>query len=38
MTTNILIVDDHPVFRRGLYEIINDSVDFKVVAETGDGQ
>ncbi len=35
--TTVLIADDHPIFRRGLRDIIEDSADFRVVAEAGDG-
>ena len=33
----LLIVDDHPVFRRGLREIIQERPDFKIVGEASDG-
>ena len=35
--TRILIIDDHPVFRRGLREIIEESSGFKIVGEASDG-
>lgn len=35
---NILIVDDHEIFRRGLKQILEDSEDLKVVAEASDGR
>jgi DNA-binding NarL/FixJ family response regulator len=34
---NLLIVDDHPVFRRGLREIIEENSKFNVIGETSDG-
>lgn len=34
----ILIADDHPIFRRGLREIIEESPRYIVAAEAGDGQ
>ena len=33
----LLIVDDHPVFRRGLREIIEERPEFKIVGEASDG-
>ena len=33
----VLIVDDHPLFRRGLTEVIEANEGFKVVAEAGNG-
>lgn len=36
--TTVLIADDHPVFRHGLREIIEESDRFHVVAEADDGQ
>lgn len=33
----LLIVDDHPVFRRGLREIIEENPRFQIVGETSDG-
>ncbi|MEE9356672.1 MAG: response regulator transcription factor [Methylococcaceae bacterium] len=38
MTKSILIVDDHPIFRRGLYEIIQENSDFHVIAEADSGE
>lgn len=36
--TSVIIVDDHPIFRRGLKEIINGDSEFAVVDEAGDGE
>lgn len=36
--TTVLIVDDHPVFRRGLREVIEESSRFQIVAEASDGE
>lgn len=33
----VLLVDDHPLFREGLMNILNSKVDFEVVGEAGDG-
>ncbi len=33
----ILIADDHPLFRKGLREIIEDDPDMHIIMETGDG-
>ena len=33
----LLIVDDHPVFRRGLREIIEENSKFQIVGESSDG-
>ena len=35
---SILLVDDHPVFRKGLYSLLEDEEDMLVVGEAGDGQ
>lgn len=35
---NILLVDDHPAFRKGLRLLLEDEGDLKVVGEAGDGQ
>jgi DNA-binding NarL/FixJ family response regulator len=34
----LLIVDDHPVFRRGLREIIEEDPGFRIVGEAADGE
>src|SRR5262245_5753543 len=36
--TRIVIVDDHPIFRRGLKEIIESDAKYVVAAEAGDGE
>ena len=36
--TRIVIVDDHPIFRRGLKEIIESDAKYIVAAEVGDGE
>ena len=33
----VLLVDDHPLFREGLMNILNSKPDFEVVGEAGDG-
>lgn len=37
MTASILIVDDHPIFRRGLREVIEEQQQYRVVGEASDG-
>jgi DNA-binding NarL/FixJ family response regulator len=34
----VLIVDDHPLFRRGLREVVEESSHFQIVAEAADGE
>lgn len=34
---NVLVTDDHPIYRTGLIDIINQQPDFKVVAEASNG-
>ena len=38
MGTNLLLVDDHPVFRKGLRLLIEEEDDLHVTGEAGDGQ
>lgn len=38
MTASILIVDDHPLLRKGLVQLINDEDTLEVVAEASNGQ
>jgi len=35
---SIVMADDHPIFRRGLVDIVSEYPQYKVVAEAGDGQ
>jgi len=37
-TINLVIADDHAIFRRGLLSVIGSEPGFEVVAETGDGE
>jgi DNA-binding NarL/FixJ family response regulator len=37
-TTRIVIVDDHPIFRHGLKEIIESNGEYVVAGEVGDGE
>src|SRR6185312_9625963 len=34
----VMLVDDHPAFRKGLAALITSEPDLQVVAETGDGK
>jgi DNA-binding NarL/FixJ family response regulator len=36
--TCLVIVDDHPIVRKGLREVIENEPDLKVIAEAGDGE
>ena len=38
MTTKIIIIDDHQLFREGVKRILDFEKSFEVVAEGGDGQ
>ncbi|WP_221794076.1 response regulator [Oceanobacter mangrovi] len=36
--TRVMVVDDHPLFRRGVVQLLNDSPQFEVVADMEDGR
>lgn len=36
-TVKILIVDDHPLFRSGLRQVVAADADYEIIGETGDG-
>lgn len=38
MQSTVLLVDDHPVFRKGLLSLLEDEEDMLVIGEAGDGQ
>ncbi|MDX2448596.1 MAG: response regulator [Desulfobacterales bacterium] len=38
MATNILLVDDHSLFRKGLRLLLEEQEDFKIVGEAGNGR
>jgi LuxR family maltose regulon positive regulatory protein len=38
MPTTILLVDDHPLFRKGLHLLLNAEEDMQVIGEANDGQ
>ena len=38
MPATIILVDDHPVFRQGLYHLLAKEKDLSVVGEADDGQ
>ncbi len=38
MAITILLVDDHPLFRKGLRLLLEEQMDFKLVGEAGDGR
>jgi DNA-binding NarL/FixJ family response regulator len=37
LVTNVLLADDHPLFRRGLRQVLDREADLRVVAEASDG-
>lgn len=38
MPTTILLVDDHPLFRKGLRLLLEEQEDMRIVGEAGDGE
>jgi ATP/maltotriose-dependent transcriptional regulator MalT/ActR/RegA family two-component response regulator len=38
MTTTILLVDDHPLFRKGLRVLLEEQEEFRIAGEAGDGR
>lgn len=38
MAFNILLVDDHPLFRKGLRHLLEEQEDFRIIGEVDDGQ
>jgi DNA-binding NarL/FixJ family response regulator len=38
MTVRVLLADDHPVFRHGLHDLLDDADDVQVVGEAGSGE
>ncbi|MBW2597554.1 MAG: response regulator transcription factor, partial [Deltaproteobacteria bacterium] len=38
MAISILLVDDHPLFRKGLRLLLEEQADFRIVGEAGDGR
>ena len=38
MAIMILLVDDHPLFRKGLRLLLEEQEDFRIVGEAGDGR
>ena len=38
MSATVLLVDDHPVFRKGLRLLLEEEEDLSVVGEAGDGE
>ncbi|WP_300455704.1 hypothetical protein [Desulfobacula sp.] len=38
MKTAILLVDDHPIFLKGLGSLLEDEADMRVIGEAGSGK